>query len=188
MHKDLTQTVQSSFLSCEKDINLILQKIFYASYRNGMNLKKLLMINTKDCLDNPSYDEDVKDITPLDLKERGYIRLSPRLEIYEDDEIKNYILISLDQFTTNDQNPQFRDCNIIFHVFCHSDYWDIGDYRQRPLKIIGCIDGVLDNTRLTGIGKLEFIGCTLLTLSAELSGYSLMYRAVHGSDDRISNE
>lgn len=188
MYKDLTQPVKSSFLSCEKDINLILQKIFYTSKSNGMNLKKLLMINTKDCLDNTEYDQEVINVTPLDLKEQGYIRLSPRLEIEEDGDIKNYILINMDQFQTNSNNPQFRDCTITFHIICHSEHWDVGDYRQRPLKIAGCIDAILNNAKLTGIGELNFINCSLLVLSSELSGYSLMYKAIHGSDDRIENE
>ena len=53
----------------------------------------------------------------------------------------------------------------------------------RPLKIAGYIDGILNNSRLSGIGKLEFIGCSELVLDENLSGYTLTYRAVHGTDD-----
>ena len=43
---------QSSFLSCPKDIEEILRKLFLSSKPFSDDLKRLLVINTKDCLDN----------------------------------------------------------------------------------------------------------------------------------------
>jgi len=62
------------------------------------------------------------------------------------------------------------------------------NYQIRPLKIAGYIDGILNNAKLTGIGILNFMGCNELVLDEVLSGYTLSYRAVHGSDDRIPPE
>jgi hypothetical protein len=59
------------------------------------------------------------------------------------------------------------------------------NYQIRPLKIAGYIDGILNNTKLTGIGTFNYIGCKEMVLDEILSGYTLSYRAVHGSDDRI---
>ena len=70
-------------------------------------------------------------------------------------------------------------------ILCHTDYWDVGNFRLRPLKIAGYIDGILNESRLSGIGKFQFMGCNELVLSEELSGYCLMYSATHGSDDEI---
>jgi len=42
----------SSFLSCEKDLETILRKLFVESQPYSDKLKKLLVINTKDCLDS----------------------------------------------------------------------------------------------------------------------------------------
>ena len=42
----------SSFLSCEKDLQTILRKLFIESQPYSDALKRLLVINTKDCLDN----------------------------------------------------------------------------------------------------------------------------------------
>ena len=39
-----------------------------------------------------------------------------------------------------------------FDIICHTDYWNLGDYRLRPLKIAGYIDGILNKSKLTGIG------------------------------------
>jgi hypothetical protein len=61
----------------------------------------------------------------------------------------------------------------------------MGNYRLRPLKICGYIDGILNNTKLSGIGTFQFAGCNELILDENLSGYTLIYRAVHGSDDKI---
>ena len=89
---------------------------------------------------------------------------------------------------TNDTNPEFRDCTVNFDIICHTDYWDIGNYEVRPLKIAGYIDGILNETRLSGIGTFNFIGCNQIILNEELSGYTLSYRAVHGTDDRFPAE
>ena len=42
----------SSFLSCEKDIEEILKVLFVSSKPYSDHIKRLLVINTKDCLDN----------------------------------------------------------------------------------------------------------------------------------------
>ena len=42
----------SSFLSCEKDLQEILRKLFVESQPYSDELKRLLVINAKDCLDN----------------------------------------------------------------------------------------------------------------------------------------
>ena len=88
-------------------------------------------------------------------------------------------------FSPNGTNPEFRDCTISFDIICHTDYWELGDYRLRPLKIAGYIDAILNNCKLSGIGILNFMGCNELILDENLSGYTLMYRAVHGTDDII---
>lgn len=177
----------SSFLSCEKDCKEILKKLFIDSRPYSDKLKRLLIINTKDCLDNEDsevYKEAIKKMSLVKLREEGYIKLEPKLEMPEHEEVKNYIILSISDFTQT-SNGEFRDCLISFDIICHLDYWDIGDFRLRPLKIAGYIDGILNKARLSGIGQLEFATCKELILDENFAGYSLVYRAVHGSDDRI---
>ena len=189
MVKDLAmKPFQSSFLSCEKDAEIILRKLFIESRPYSDDLKSLLVINTSDCLEyktNPIYTKKLKEIGLKELMEKGYIRLTPKLNFGEFEEVKSYILISFDNFIPNANNPQFRDCTVSFDIICHTDYWDLGNYQLRPLKIVGFIDGILENSRLTGIGTFQMIGCSQLILNEELSGYTLMYRAIHGSDDEL---
>lgn len=181
----------SSFLSCEKDVEEILRKLFISSKPYSDILKRLLIINTKDCLDNENslvIQEMLDKMTLAKLKEEGYIKIEPKIYFDEHEEIKTYILISVDNFVPNPTNPYYRDCTIAFDIVCHTDCWDLGNYRVRPLKIAGYIDGILNNAKLSGIGTFRFIGCKELILNEELGGYTLMYHAVHGNDDNLPPE
>lgn len=184
-----TMSCNSSFLSCEKDTETILRRLFVESYPYSDTLKRLLVINTKDCLDNNESEvinKTISEMTVAKMRQEGYIKLEPKIKMPEHEEVKAYIIISFDNFTPNETNPFYRDCTISFDIICHTDYWDIGNYRLRPLKIAGYIDGLLNNCRLSGIGVLNFLGASQLVLNQDLSGYTLTYRAVHGNDDRLS--
>ena len=191
MRRDVVKpTIKSSFLSCEKDTETILRRLFIESGQFGNDLKKLLVINKKDCLtsDNPNYLNKVQKKSVKDLFEEGYIRLKPKITFEEHEEVKSYILLSYDNFTPNASNPEYRDCNVIFDIICHTDEWVLDNYQLRPIKIVGFIDGILNETKLSGIGTFHFIGCNELLLDENLSGYTLMYRAVHDvdGDDKIT--
>ena len=179
---------KSSFLSCEKDTETIIKKLFVDSRPYSDQLKRLLLINTKDCLidtTNPAYIEKIKKTSVADLRKGQYIRTSPKLLLGENEEVKSYILITFDHFTPNDTNEYFRDCIIEIDILCHTECWDLEGFSIRPIKIAGYIDGILNKTKLSGIGTLNFLSCNELVLDEELSGYCLMYSAVHGNDDLI---
>lgn len=179
---------KSSFLSCEKDVEAIIKKLFVDSRPHSDMLKRLMLINTPDCLydmTNQAYIDKIRDTSVKEMRDKGYILLEPKIKQKENEEVKSHIIITFTNFTPNKTNPEFRDCIIMIDVLCHTDYWDIGNYRTRPMKIVGYIDGLLNNTRLSGIGQLKFLGCNELTMNEQLSGYCLMYSAVHGSDDFI---
>ena len=189
MRRDVISTIplKSSFLSFEKDVETILKALFVQSQPHSDGLKRLLVLNTKDCLDNTTsqvYKNILDNTTLATLIEDGYIRLNPKMRMPEHEEVKSYIIISVDNFTPT-TNPQYRDCTLTFDIICHIDYWDIGNYRQRPIKIAGYLDGLLNNAKLSGIGELQFLGMNELILSEDLAGYTLMYRATHGNDDRL---
>jgi len=191
MKRDIISYIplKSSFLSFEKDIETILKALFIQSQPHSDGLKRLLVLNTKDCLDNTTsevYKQKLAEMTLPKLIQEGYIKLNPKIRMPEHEEVKAYIIMSCDNFTPNRDNSYYRDCTITFDVICHLDYWDLGDYRLRPLKIVGYLDGLLNNAKLSGIGELNFLGCNELILNEDLAGYSLSYRAVHGNDDRLA--
>ena len=181
---------KSSFLSCEKDVEAIIKKLFVDSRPHSDMLKRLMLINTPDCLydmTNQAYIDKIRDTSVKDMRDQGYIRLEPKIKMMENEEVKSYIIISFDNFTPTN-NPNFRDCTIMIDILCHTDNWDIGNYRIRPIKIAGYIDGLLNGSKMSGIGTLNFLGMNELVMNETLSGYCLMYRATHGSDDFIPEE
>lgn len=190
MKRDVVEipNLNSSFLSVEKDISRILTKLFFENQIYNRQLLRLLVIPTRDCLTNitnEEYKKKISETTLATLIQDGYIKLAPKIPMPEHEIVKSYIIISFDNFSINDTNPQFRDCTIHFDIICHTDYWMMDDFQIRPLKIAGYIDGILNNAKLTGIGTLNFMGCNELVLDEVLSGYTLSYRAIHGSDDEI---
>nr|DAD62385.1 MAG TPA: hypothetical protein [Caudoviricetes sp.] len=191
INEDGSSNIQSSFLSCQKDTELILKKLFIDSYPYSDDLKRLLIINTKDCLTdrtNEKYLEVVNDTSLGQLAEDGYVRFVPRISLSENEEVKSYILISYDKFYPNETNSYYRDCVVMIDIICHIDCWDLGNFETRPLKIAGYIDGILNNTKLSGIGKFNFVACSEVVLSENLAGYCLTYKAIHGDDDAIEPE
>ena len=113
--------------------------------------------------------------------------MTPKIRFPDHEEVKSYIILSFDNYLpTQTNSPEFRDSTVSFDIICHTDYWAMGNYELRPLKIAGYIDGLLNETHLSGIGTLNFMGCKEMILDENLAGYTLMYNAVHGSDDRIS--
>ena len=182
--------LESSFLSCEKDTETILRRLFIESQPHNQTLKRLLVINTKDCLtnlDEPLYKKKLAEMNLPKLVQEGYVKLAPKIRIPEHEEIKVYLILTYDNFVPT-SNPKFRDCTIHFDIICHTDYWQMDNYQIRPLKIAGFIDGILNNAKLSGIGTLQFMGCKELVLDEVLSGYCLTYLATHGSDDLIEPE
>jgi hypothetical protein len=185
---DFNDAYYSSFLSCEKDTETIFKKLLVDSRPYSDELKRLLLINTKDCLidrTNPEYLKKIRGTSIAQLREKEYIRISPKIHLGENEEVKSYILISYDNFSPTKDNGYYRDCVIEIDIICNTDYWELEGFGVRPLKIAGYIDGILNGAKLSGIGELEFLGCNEIVLSNDLSGYCLMYKAVHGNDDTI---
>ena len=166
------QFPKSSFLSVDKDMSIITDYLM-----KNDRLKKLLHYTTKDCLDRPRLTDD----ETLGLFGKN-IKIVPKL--YVDNSVLNYIIVSFDNFTTNRTNPEFRDNIIEFDIICHFDQWQLKDFQLRPYKIAAEIDSMLDGQRLTGIGKLEFLGANQMILTDEYAGLCLMYTAIHGEEDK----
>lgn len=142
-------------------------------------LKKLLYYTTKDPLNesNPSLtDEQTLRLFGENIK------IVAKLEV--DSPALNYIIIDMDNFTPNGENPEFRDNTITFDILCHIDQWHLKDFQLRPFKIAAEIDSMFNEKRLTGIGKLQFLGANKIVINDELSGISLNYVAVHGEEDK----
>ena len=163
---------KSSFLSAEKDMNIIVDRIM-----KNDRLKKMLHYTSRDCLDRPKLtDEQTAELFGKNIK------IVPKL--YVDGSVLNYIIVSFDNFTRNGQNPEFRDNIIEFDIICHFDQWTMKDFQLRPYKIAAELDTMFNEQRLTGIGKLEFLGANQMILTDEYAGLCVMYQAIHGEEDK----
>ena len=164
---------KSSFLSVDKDMSIIADYLM-----KNDRLKKLLYYTSKDCL----LKRNLTDDETIELFGKN-IKIVPKL--YVDGSVLNYIIISFDNFTPS-SNPEFRDNIIEFDIICHFDQWQLQDFQLRPYKIAAEIDSMLNGQKLTGIGKLEFLGANQMILTDEYAGLCLMYNAIHGEEDKIN--
>lgn len=163
---------KSSFLSVEKDMNLIMNKMLADE-----TLKRLLFHTTKDALKKRNLTEE----ETYGLIGKNIKRI-PKLQV--DGEVLNYVIINFDNFTPSG-NPEFRDNVIEFDIICHFDQWELDDLQLRPYKIAGEIDSLFNGKKLTGIGITNFLGANQIILNSEFAGFCLMYEAVHGGEDDI---
>ena len=162
----------SSFLSVEKDLELITNKML-----KNERLKRLLYYTTNDALDK----ENISEEATYELFGKN-IKIVPKL--YIDGSVLNYIIINFDNFTPNTTNPEFRDNILSFDIICHFDQWHLKGFLLRPYKIAAEIDSMFNGKHLTGIGDLEFMGANQLPINEEFSGFTLVYRAIHGDEDK----
>lgn len=163
---------KSSFLSMEKDLSTITNLIL-----ENKRIQKLLYYTTPDAM----YKKDVPEDKVYELIGKN-IKIIPKL--YIDEDVLNYLFISFDNYTPNDTNPEFRDSLIFFDIICHYDQWQLKDFQLRPYRIAAELDATIDKKHLSGIGEIEFMGASQILMSDEFAGLTLMYRTVHGGEDR----
>lgn len=180
----LSNDFKSSFFSYEKNLEMIIKKLFVENPSYGENLKRLLVINKPDCLakNNAAYNDLIKGYNVSRLKKEGYIRTVPRLDLKEHESIKSYIIINMDDFTPT-SNDQYRDCTITFFIFSLYDCAEMDNYEYRPIKIAGYIDGIMNRAKIVGIGELKFVGAQQMPLNEYWGGLALMYVSTHGEEE-----
>ena len=172
MKIDGVKIPKSSFLSIEKDMGIIVDRIC-----DNERLKRLLYYTTPDAMEKPN----LTDYQMYEIYKKN-IRIVPKLKV--DNSVLNYLVIKFDNFITNPTNPQFRDNTIEFDIICHYDQWRLKDYQLRPYRIAAELDSMLNDTHLSGIGKLEFSTTGTINMGDEYAGVCLLYRAVHGEEDK----
>lgn len=184
----LRTNYKSTFLSHAEDQETIWRKLFVESRPYSDMLKKLLIINTPDCLDRTQdqYQRKIEQYTIKDLHDNQYIKATPKLSFGEHEEVKSYIMLDFDDFSPS-ENPRYRNCVISFTIISQLDYWELDDYQLRPWMIAGYVDGIMNDTRLSGIGKLQFLGAQQLVLNEYLGGVMLRYSASHSEADDSQN-
>ena len=142
MRIDGVKRPKSSFLSVEKDMELITRELL-----KNERFKRLLFYNSKDAMERPNLNQEES----LGLVNKN-IKIVPKL--YVDNSVLSYVIVNFDNFTPNRTNPEFRDNIIEFDIICHFDQWQMHDFKLRPYRIAAEIDSMFDGKHLTGIGEL----------------------------------
>lgn len=168
-----TELPHSSFLSVEKDMEIIVNCLL-----NNNRLKRLLFYTTPDALDKP----DITDEQTIEMIGKQ-IKNIPKVQV--DKELLNYVIISFDNFTET-SNPEFRDNTISFDIICHFGQWQLKDFKLRPYKIAAEIDSLINDKKMSGIGRIQFVGASQIVLNDEFAGLTLIYKAVHGGEDKYN--
>lgn len=165
---------KSSFLAVEKDMGLLVDLII-----KNQRLQKLLYYDIPNALDQPQVPQE--KVLEMFGKQ---IKIVPKLKVDKPEFC--YLVISFDNFTQNASNPMFRDNIVSFDIVCHFDQWNLQDFALRPYRIAAELDSMIDKKKLTGIGEMQFLGCSQIVLSDEFAGLSLMYQAIHGFEGEDS--
>lgn len=160
----------SSFLSVEKDLDIIISKIC-----KNQRLLKLLYYNVPNALAQPALSDD-----QLEEVIKNNIKLVPKT--YVEDEYRNYLIIKFDNFLTG-LNPEFRNNTIEFDILCNYENWQLDGYALRPIKIMAEIDSMFNGARLTGAGLTEFGGATDIVATDQMAGYCIFFNVIHGGED-----
>ena len=171
MNIDLITPKNSSFESSGKDLQEITKRFLgnQKLLKLSLSMKKLNMLNL--ILNGKKLNIKIRKMMNKN------IRVAPKLP-YESDQ-ESVIIVSFDNFMTNGNNPEFRDNIILIDVFCPIETWIMDDYMLRPYKIMHEIDGMLNKTKLTGIGVVNFLSSNALILSEELAGFTMSYVVVN---------
>lgn len=187
----LAKDFDVSFLSMERDKEAIVKKLFVESRPYSDYLKRLMLISQKDCLDTSKhqYQTIIDGYSVADLKDKGYIKFTPTFPFEEFEEDKGYLLITFRDVTPS-VNPEFMNTSI--EVLCITSFktWELDDYAVRPWKMAGYVNGILNKSRLSGIGVLNLLGASEFSWDEHIGGVLMTYVATHSTDDeaKISEE
>lgn len=122
---------------------------------------------------NP-FSESLPDVDGTELLNKQ-ILITPKL--YDaDTEKMSYLIFVFDDFVVNSLNPEFKVSTVRFDIACPYTEWMLDDNSLRPYLIMEEIDKMFNGAKLSGIGNLQFNRADQLTLSPQISGYSMRYK------------
>jgi len=150
-----------SFQDIGCNLNIIARRLM-----QNENLMKLLIHTTRDAEDLPITQEEIQ-------KAFGdQIRIVPVIK--KDEVIKNYVIIQFGGFAPAGKTD-YKSYIITFDIICNIDNWQMKDYTPRPYKIMSEIDHVINQTKISALGPVQFLGAQNLVINEELSGFTLSY-------------
>ena len=157
----------------EKDLNYIVSKI-----SQDDRILKLLSLQ-EDRLENLTQEEK-KEIL------QRCVKIIPKIDNINETEW-SFIGITFDNFTSNLENPQYRDKVLIFDIVCNFDTWNMGDFKLRPYQIAGRLDVLFNEQSLDGTYTINFMSANNIILDEEVAGINLCYSVIYGNGSDIED-
>lgn len=154
------------------------QRRFAVMGENLFRILNKIMSNQRICRllkyqnENP-FDENLPDVDGLDLIHKQICIIPKRPE--PDGDECSFLTIFFDRYIVNTQNPDFKLSTIRFDIICPFNEWIVNDSNLRPYLIMQELDTMFNQTKMSGIGNLQFSTCDILVLSPHLGGFSIYY-------------
>jgi len=159
------------------------QRRFSVMGENTFIIANKLMQNQRLCrlLKYPSKDP-FKEIDPIAGKSQPDVDGSDLInrqilivpKVFDDSTEKmSYVISVFNDFSISVLNPDFKIATVRFDIACPYDEWLLNERSLRPYLIMEEIDKMFNQTKLKGIGNLQFHRADNLTLSPWLGGYSM---------------
>lgn len=109
----------------------------------------------------------------------------PQLNLEPD--AKPYVIVSLDNFTPQENQTTFRSIQMSFDIVARFEDWPLEDFKLRPYSIAGEIDAMVNKSSFFE-GIANFIGAKQLILNDYMGGITLYYEILAFGDDRKLHE
>lgn len=120
------------------------------------------------------FSDKYEDVDGLDLLHKQ-ISITPKL--YDASiEKMSYVTFVFDHFTVNQFNPEFKTTTMRFDIACPYDEWVLDGNTLRPYLLMEEIDKMFNQSKMAGIGNLQFVRSDPLTLSPQIAGFSMVYK------------
>ena len=156
------------------------QRRFSVMGTNTFKIANKLMQNQRICrllkyqVRDPFNTEKYPDVDGAELINKQ-ILIVPK--IYDDSiEKMSYITAIFDDFVVNQLNPEFKLSTIRFDIVCPYDEWILDEKTLRPYLLMQEVDAMFNESKLAGIGTLQFHRADNLALSPWIGGYSMRYK------------
>ena len=143
---------------------------------SNQRLCRLLKYQTRDPFleTDPVTNKQQPNVDGVELINKQ-ILIIPK--IFDDSTEKmSYVVTVFDDFVVNQLNPEFKVSTVRFDIACPYDEWILNDHSLRPYLIMQEIDTMFNESKLAGIGTLQFYRADNLTLSPQIGGYSMKYK------------
>lgn len=156
----------------------VTQRRFAVMGENLFRILNKLITNQRLCRllkyqnENP-FSKELPDVDGLELINNS-ICITPKIP-EKDGKETAYVMVVFDRFIVNTNNPDFKISTVRFDIACPYNEWVVDSSNLRPYLIMQEIDTMFNQAKMSGIGNLQFVSSSALTLSPHLGGYSMLY-------------